>query len=263
MRIRAAECPDYILERDILLRTILIEPLVMLTTVLQWLILSIVTGALVGSGVSFFLIALFALTGQSIGIPLWAQMILLPVGGLANGLLLYYGYRVSKTELTDGALAAVHDQQGRMPLKTLLIKPVAAIITLASGGAAGKESPCSHIGASLASGFGQLLHVNTELHKRLTACGVSAGFAGVFGTPIAGPFTAWKCWLSAVFAMIFCCRPSLAALRPIRSASSGACPIRITTWPSWNSFPSGCSSRPSVSALFAAWLPVSTSTAST
>lgn len=170
-----------------LFRAVFLEPVVMLATVRQWLVRSIATGVLVGSGVSIFLLSLFALTGRSVGAPfLVAAHDVLPIGGLANGLLLYYGYRLNKTGLADGAFAAVHDQQERMPLKTLLIKPVAALVTLASGGSAGKEGPCSHIGASLGSGLGRLLRVNAELRKRLVACGVSAGFAGVFGTPIAG-----------------------------------------------------------------------------
>src|SRR5699024_3446852 len=139
--------------RNALFRTILLEPLVMLATVLQWLVLSIVTGALVGSGVSLFLLALFALSGRSQGLPLWLHMLLLPAGGLVNGLLLYYGYRLNKTGLRDSAIAAVHDQHGCMPLKTFAIKPVAALVTLASGGSAGKEGPCSHIGASLGAGL--------------------------------------------------------------------------------------------------------------
>src|SRR5699024_11578561 len=31
-----------------------------------------------------------------------------------------------------------------------------------------------------------LIHMDPELQKKLIACGVSAGFASVFGTPIAG-----------------------------------------------------------------------------
>lgn len=38
----------------------------------------------------------------------------------------------------------------------------------------------------MAAGGGQALRLNAELRKRLVACGVSAGFASVFGTPIAG-----------------------------------------------------------------------------
>lgn len=71
-------------------------------------------------------------------------------------------------------------------MKTMLIKPIAAIITLASGGSAGKEGPCSHIGGTIASWFGRLIHLPPELQKKIVACGVSAGFASVFGTPFAG-----------------------------------------------------------------------------
>lgn len=163
-----------------------IEPLIMLATVVQWLVLATVTGMIVGSGTSLFLHGLFFMTGRTASVPLWLQVILLPAGGLLNGLLLYYGYRGNRTGLKDTLFAAVNTQGGRMPFRTILIKPVAAIITLASGGSAGKEGPCSHIGASLAAAIGQALHLNTELRLRIVACGVSAGFASVFGTPIAG-----------------------------------------------------------------------------
>ncbi|TEA73621.1 chloride channel protein [Pollutimonas harenae] len=159
----------------------------MLATVLQWLVLATITGTIVGTGTSLFLHALHFLTDHpAVFIPLWVQMLLLPIGGLLNGLLLYYGRRANTTGLKDSAIAAVHHQNGRMPFKTVLVKPVAALITLASGGSAGKEGPCSHIGGTLASGLGRVFGLNVELQKRLVACGVSAGFASVFGTPIAG-----------------------------------------------------------------------------
>src|SRR3546814_306131 len=163
-----------------------IEPIVMLATVVQWLFLAIIAGAIVGSGTSLFLHGLFFFTGETASIPLWVQMILLCAGGLFNGLLLYYGYQSNKTGLKDSVIAAVHKQSGKMPFKTLAIKPIAAIVTLACGGSAGKEGPCSHIGGTLASGLGRVLGLNAELPKRLVACGVSAGFASVFGTDIAG-----------------------------------------------------------------------------
>ncbi|MBN9569551.1 MAG: chloride channel protein [Alphaproteobacteria bacterium] len=163
-----------------------IEPAVMLATIVQWRVLATVAGVIVGTGTSIFLLSLNYATGTTAAIPLWLQMILLPVGGILNGLLLYYGYKLNKTGLGDSVIAAVHKQSGRMPLMTIAIKPVAALITLGSGGSAGREGPCSHIGGWLASGIGKLFGVNAELQKRLVACGVSAGFASVFGTPIAG-----------------------------------------------------------------------------
>jgi len=169
-----------------MVRLNLTEPLVMLATIVQWLLLAMLAGALVGVGCSVFLRLLFAATDQTQSIPLWLQMGMLPVAGLINGLLLYYGYRYNRGGLHDSVIIAVNDQNGRMPLKTLWIKPVAALVTLASGGSAGKEGPCSHLGASIAAGVGEALQLNAELRRRLVACGVSAGFASVFGTPIAG-----------------------------------------------------------------------------
>ena len=167
-------------------RSYLTEPLVMLATVLQWLILSIFTGALVGTGCAVFLRILFATADRIYTAPLWLQMISLPIGGLLNGLLLHYGEQRNRTGLKDSVIIAVNDQHGKLPWRTLWIKPVATLITLGCGGSAGKEGPCSHLGASIASGVGELLHLNSELRRRLVACGVSAGFASVFGTPIAG-----------------------------------------------------------------------------
>lgn len=169
-----------------MIRSRLAEPLVMLATVLQWLVLAIFTGAVVGVACSLFLRVLFVSEGRVYDTPWWLLAILLVAGGLANGLLLHYGYRLSRSGFNDSPIVAVNQQAGKMPFRTLWIKPLAAIITLSCGGSAGKEGPCSHIGASFAAGIGRIFHLNKELRKRLLACGVSAGFASVFGTPIAG-----------------------------------------------------------------------------
>ncbi|MGH8191889.1 MAG: chloride channel protein [Rhodanobacteraceae bacterium] len=168
------------------LRLKLAEPMVMFATVVQWLVLSVLTGAIVGVGCTIFLRILFATAGRVYHVHWWILMVLLPLGGLANGLLLHYGYRLRHSHYTDNAVVAVNKQQGKMPFRTMWIKPLAALITLGCGGSAGKEGPCSHIGASIAAAVGRSLGLNREMRKRLLACGVSAGFASVFGTPIAG-----------------------------------------------------------------------------
>ncbi|MEO8838476.1 MAG: chloride channel protein, partial [Herbaspirillum sp.] len=164
----------------------LIEPVIMLATVLRWLFLAVIVGLITGSGTSMFLLALFYLSAHTEHITLWMQMAFLPIGGILNGLLLYYGYRHAREDVHDSVIAAIHQRGGIMPVRTILIKPVAALITLVLGGSAGKEGPCSHIGGTLASWFGQLIHLTPEMQKRIVACGVSAGFASVFGTPLAG-----------------------------------------------------------------------------
>lgn len=169
------------------LRLNLLEPAIMLATVMQWLILASLVGLVVGVGVSVFLYALIFSVDQSLKMPAWAYWLTLPVAGLLNGLLMTYGYRrLNRSGKKDSIFAAVYDQGGRMPWRTMLIKPIATIITLAGGGSAGKEGPCSHLGASLAALLGQVFGLNREMRQRMVACGVSAGFACVFGTPVAG-----------------------------------------------------------------------------
>jgi len=50
----------------------------------------------------------------------------------------------------------------------------------------GKEGPAAQIGASLASGLASLLRLGRRDRRKVVICGIGAGFATVFGTPIAG-----------------------------------------------------------------------------
>ena len=163
-----------------------IEPVIMLATIGRWLLLATITGVIVGSGVSLFLWGLLYFSAQTDHVSLWTQMAMLPLAGILNGLLLYYGYREPGGLARDSVISAIHTRSGQMSPKTILVKPVAALITLVLGGSAGKEGPCSHIGGTLASWFGRVIGLDAEMQKRIVACGVSAGFASVFGTPLAG-----------------------------------------------------------------------------
>src|SRR5699024_1763983 len=87
-----------------MLRSRLAEPLVMLATVLQWLVLATFTGAVVGVACSLFLRILFATEGHVYAVPLWLQATLLIGGGLANGVLLHYGYRLSRSGFNDSPI---------------------------------------------------------------------------------------------------------------------------------------------------------------
>lgn len=157
----------------------------MLATLLRWLFLGTLTGVIVGTGASLFLQALFFMIDYMATDQLGLQILFLPLAGLLNGLLIFYGYHKHETA-SDSIILAVNRNKGRLPLKTIWIKPIASIVTLSLGGSAGKEGPASHIGGSLASGLGRVLRLSPPLQQKIVACGVSAGFASVFGTPLAG-----------------------------------------------------------------------------
>ena len=87
---------------------------------------------------------------------------------------------------TEKIIEAVHQRSGKIRLMVVPVKLVATVITIAFGGSAGKEGPAAQIGAAVSSAFSDLLRFDSKDRKKLVICGISAGFATVFGTPIAG-----------------------------------------------------------------------------
>ncbi len=75
-----------------------------------------------------------------------------------------------------------------------------SILTMTVGGSAGKEAPCADAGAGVASALGRLLRVSPQSLRKMMICGVSAGFAGVFGVPISGAlFGLEVLWVGYIF----------------------------------------------------------------
>ena len=87
---------------------------------------------------------------------------------------------------TEAVIAAVHRDSGRVSWKVAPVKLLATVVTLAFGGSVGKEGPCAQIGASITSLFADVLRLKDEDRRRLVICGIGAGFAAVFGTPVSG-----------------------------------------------------------------------------
>lgn len=59
-------------------------------------------------------------------------------------------------------------------------------LTVGFGGSSGLESPIVTTGASIGSNFGRIYKLSYKERTLLLACGVAAGIAGAFNTPIAG-----------------------------------------------------------------------------
>src|SRR5262245_32761782 len=87
---------------------------------------------------------------------------------------------------TEAVIAAVHQRAGRVDWMVAPVKLTATAVTLAFGGSVGKEGPAAQIGAALTSLFADILRLRDEDRRRLVICGISAGFAAVFGTPVSG-----------------------------------------------------------------------------
>ncbi|WP_085811872.1 chloride channel protein [Geoanaerobacter pelophilus] len=161
-----------------------LEQLTLLASVIKWTCYASVVGALVGLGTKGFLDALAWTSSQYGRMP--AYYLLLPATLLASAVLVRRLAPDAEGHGTEKVIEAVHQRMGRIPLMVVPVKLAATVITLAGGGSAGKEGPCAQIGAGLASAFASLLRLNDVDRRKIVICGISAGFATVFGTPIAG-----------------------------------------------------------------------------
>jgi H+/Cl- antiporter ClcA len=163
------------------------EHTALLISTLKWAFLGAAAGLCVGFGTRGFLWSLSAssslvhrLTGPLPGF--WPLPLALP---LCVWLIRRFAPD-AQGHGTEAVIAAVHQRSGRIDWLIAPVKLGATVLTLAFGGSVGKEGPAAQIGAALTSLFADIFRLSDEDRRRLVICGISAGFAAVFGTPISG-----------------------------------------------------------------------------
>ncbi|MGE0200982.1 MAG: chloride channel protein [Candidatus Melainabacteria bacterium] len=165
----------------------LYEQTVLFASVLKWFALATLVGVLVGLATTAFLQGLAAALAWTARVQhSWFVFLLLPLGMLTSTSLVRTFAPEARGHGTEKVIEAVHTSYGRIPPMVVPVKLVATIVTLACGGSAGKEGPCAQIGAGICSLFADIFRFKDLDRRKLVICGVSAGFATVFGTPIAG-----------------------------------------------------------------------------
>ncbi len=160
------------------------EESILLVSVLKWFVLASLAGSLVGLSTSGFLIALNGTTAYMANFSYY--FLLLPLVFFLSSLATEYIAPEAEGHGTEKVIEAVHRRSGRIKAVVVPVKLVTTVMTLAAGGSAGKEGPCAQIGGGISSLFADLMRFDNRDRKKLVICGISAGFASVFGTPIAG-----------------------------------------------------------------------------
>jgi len=157
---------------------------------LKWLMLAIPLGLAVGSACALFLWSLDAATAARLRQP---QLVyLLPLAGMAIATM-YLAWGKSVEAGNNLVVDEIHEPGGGIPLRMAPLILIATVVTHLFGGSAGREGTAVQMGGSLASGFARLLPGLSRADLRiLLMAGVSAGFGGVFGTPVAGTIFAME-----------------------------------------------------------------------
>lgn len=160
------------------------EETVLFVSILKWVALATVMGSIVGAATTGFL-GILAFSTALGSAHSWT-VFLLPAALFLSALMIKYLAPEAEGHGTKTAIEAVHRRIAKIKAAVVPVQLVATLLTPAIGGSAGKEVPCAQIGVGLASPFADLLRFSREDRKKLVICGISAGFAAVFGTPIAG-----------------------------------------------------------------------------
>ncbi|MDF2457549.1 MAG: chloride channel protein [Cytophagaceae bacterium] len=151
--------------------------------VMKWLVLATLIGILVGSASAFFLVSLDWVTNWREN-HLWI-IALLPLGGLMIGLLYhYYGSDVVKGN--NQLLEQFHSPKQIIPFKMFPLVLFGTLTTHLFGGSAGREGTAVQMGGAIADQFTRFFNLKSRDRKILLVIGISAGFASIFGTPLAG-----------------------------------------------------------------------------
>jgi len=157
-------------------------------SVAKWVVLSSIIGVMIGAVVTFFLktIQYAQQYRDNISSSYFHYYYLLPFMLVLTVWIVKKFAPTAEGHGTEKVIEAVHKNYGKIDIAVIPVKLLTTVMTIFAGGSVGKEGPGAQIGAGVASFISNLLKFRKEDRKKLVICGISAGFASVFGTPIAG-----------------------------------------------------------------------------
>lgn len=150
------------------------------SNLLKWLILSVLTGCLVGAVSSIFARVLKIVTDYRT--ENHYIFFLLPLSGL---LIVFLYQKIGREDRgTNQVLSSIRSQDD-VPLRSAPLIFISTVLTHLTGGSAGREGAAIQLGGSIGNQIGRWLRLDEEDKHVMVMCGMSAAFSAVFGTPMA------------------------------------------------------------------------------
>jgi CIC family chloride channel protein len=174
----------------------------------KWLVLGALIGLVAGLAAVVFMIALEGATtilleglgGYEPPLPIgegnrlttgeltrpWAIPLVVGLGGLISGVLVFRFAPEAEGHGTDAAIAAVHHNPRAIRGRVTVIKLLASAATIGAGGSAGREGPTAQISAGFGSLLARRLDLSPQDSRIAVAVGVGAGIGAIFRAPLGG-----------------------------------------------------------------------------
>jgi CIC family chloride channel protein len=115
---------------------------------------------------------------------LWLLPVIPALGALVGGILTARLAPEAAGGGGDAMIHAFHEGGGIIRRRVAVVKAVASILTLGSGGAGGREGPTMQIGGAVGSLVARALGVGRRERRILLVAGVAGGMSAIFRTPL-------------------------------------------------------------------------------
>jgi len=118
--------------------------------------------------------------------PYWWLFLIPALGGLIAGIIVYVWAPEAEGHGTDAVIDSFHRLRGRIRKRVPIIKTIASVITIGSGGSAGREGPIAQIGAGFGSFLASRLKLTDRDKRLMVIAGTAAGIGSIFRSPLGG-----------------------------------------------------------------------------
>jgi CIC family chloride channel protein len=175
----------------------------------KWMIYGMVIGAITGTGAILFHLLLnwvqhFCLnTLAGFSLPLaggegetfhqsgveikkWLLLLLPAAGGLLAGLIVFKWAPEAEGHGTDAMIDSFHRLKGRIRGRVPFLKAISSVLTIGTGGSAGREGPVAQIGAGVGSFLARRLKRNSHERRIMLLAGAAGGIGSIFKSPLGG-----------------------------------------------------------------------------
>ncbi len=176
----------------------------------KWVVLGAIIGVVGGIGAILFFTALELATHLFLGVlagyvppspvgeggaPItdilsspraWAIPLIVGLGGLISGFIVFRWAPEAEGHGTDAAIAAFHHNPRGIRARIPFIKLAASAVTIGSGGSGGREGPTAQISAGFGSFLGRFLDLDARDARIAVSVGMAAGIGAIFRAPLGG-----------------------------------------------------------------------------
>lgn len=116
----------------------------------------------------------------------WLLFLIPVIGGLISGIIIFTYAPEAEGHGTDAVIDAYNNKRGVIRKRVPIVKSISSMITIGTGGSAGREGPIAQIGAGFGSTLASFLKLNDRDRRIMVICGTAGGIGGIFKAPLGG-----------------------------------------------------------------------------